>query len=190
MHKKKCIKCNVEKRRSEFYKLSYARLGVKDSCKKCDRSYRKEILDKIVETKRQKKEISEDRKEYVREYARKYRNNRRKTDPIYKLRKNTSDLVSKSFKRGKNKFTKTKRSEEILGCSMIFFIRYIKGQFKKGMTLDNYGEWHLDHIKPVSLAQTEEEVIELNHYTNFQPLWAFDNKSKSNKIINKQLRLI
>lgn len=50
------------------------------------------------------------------------------------------------------------------------------------MTLDNYGEWHLDHIIPISSAKTEEEVIKLNHYTNFQPLWAEDNWNKGNKI--------
>ncbi len=39
----------------------------------------------------------------------------------------------------------------------------------------------MDHIKPISLARTESEVIELNHYTNFQPLWAKDNLSKGKK---------
>jgi hypothetical protein len=58
------------------------------------------------------------------------------------------------------------------------------------MTWDNYGEWHLDHIKPISLGKTEEEVIQLYHYTNFQPLWAKDNVVKYNKIISKQLRFL
>jgi hypothetical protein len=49
------------------------------------------------------------------------------------------------------------------------------------MSWENQGEWHLDHIMPISLAKTEEEVIKLNHYTNFQPLWAEDNVRKSNK---------
>ena len=59
------------------------------------------------------------------------------------------------------------------------------------MNWDNLGEWHLDHIYPVSLSKDEEELIKLNHYTNFQPLWAIDNMIKGNKIIdNKQLKLI
>lgn len=49
------------------------------------------------------------------------------------------------------------------------------------MNWSNQGIWHLDHIKPISLATTEEEVIALNHYTNFQPLWAEDNLRKGNK---------
>jgi hypothetical protein len=49
------------------------------------------------------------------------------------------------------------------------------------MSWENHGKWHLDHIKPISLAENEEDVYILNNYTNFQPLWAFDNLSKGNK---------
>lgn len=38
----------------------------------------------------------------------------------------------------------------------------------------------LDHIKPISLALDEISVLELNYYKNFQPLWAIDNRTKSN----------
>ena len=58
---------------------------------------------------------------------------------------------------------------------------YIASLFQKGMSWDNYGEWHLDHIKPISLATTEEEVYKLCHYTNYQPLWAKDNIIKGAK---------
>jgi hypothetical protein len=58
------------------------------------------------------------------------------------------------------------------------------------MTLENHGEWHLDHIIPLASATTEEEIIKLNHYTNFQPLWAEENLSKGDRIIEQQLKLI
>ena len=51
------------------------------------------------------------------------------------------------------------------------------------MTLENHGEWHIDHIIPLATANTYEEVIKLNHYTNLQPLWAKDNLSKGSKIL-------
>ena len=60
---------------------------------------------------------------------------------------------------------------------------HLGNKFREGMSWDNYGEWHLDHIIPISSANTEEEIIKLNHYTNFQPLWAIDNIKKGNKII-------
>ena len=58
------------------------------------------------------------------------------------------------------------------------------------MTWENHGEWHIDHIMPMYTAQTEEETLELNHYTNLQPLWAEENLSKSNKIITKQFKFL
>ena len=49
---------------------------------------------------------------------------------------------------------------------------------------------HLDHIKPLSTANTKEEILILNHYTNFQPLLAIDNLIKNDSLIEKQLRLL
>ena len=45
------------------------------------------------------------------------------------------------------------------------------------------GEWHIDHIIPISSVKDENEMVKLNHYTNLQPLWEIDNLMKSNKII-------
>jgi hypothetical protein len=70
-----------------------------------------------------------------------------------------------------------------LGCSYDEFKVHIEKQFLEGMTWANHGKWHLDHIIPVSYGLNESEVIALNHYTNFQPLWATDNMSKGNRYI-------
>ena len=66
---------------------------------------------------------------------------------------------------------------------MDFFAEYIKSKFTEGMTLENYGEWHIDHIIPLATAQSIEDVKRLCHYTNLQPLWAQDNLRKGAKII-------
>jgi hypothetical protein len=85
-----------------------------------------------------------------------------------------------------NRFHQTnKRTEEILGCSYDFFKSYIESKFVNDMNWENQGKWHYDHIKPISLAKTEEEVLLLNHYTNFQPLWQKDNLQKSDKWFDK-----
>ena len=52
------------------------------------------------------------------------------------------------------------------------------------MSWDNHGlyngqqcyGWDIDHIIPVSSANTEEDVIRLNHYTNLQPLCSHINR--------------
>jgi hypothetical protein len=50
------------------------------------------------------------------------------------------------------------------------------------MNWENRSKWHLDHIYPTSLAQSVEEIIKLNHYTNFQPMWAEENIRKGNRL--------
>ena len=78
-------------------------------------------------------------------------------------------------------YTKISRTHEILDCSFEFFKKYIEDQFIEGMTWENHGDWHLDHKIPISWSKTEADVIKLNHFSNFQPLWACDNIYKSNK---------
>ena len=90
--------------------------------------------------------------------------------------------MKESFRRGNNQYKKSAKSETILGCTILEFRNYIESKFTEGMSLNNHGEWHLDHIIPLASATTEEDIIRLNHYTNFQPLWAKDNLIKGCKI--------
>jgi hypothetical protein len=136
------------------------------------------------------KQYNKANKEVIAERLKQYNKKRLKTDPIYKFKSNVRSLIYHSFKRGNNNFRKNTKTEQILGCKIEEFRKYIQAKFKKGMSFDNHGQWHLDHIVPLSIAATEEEIIKLNHYTNFQPLWAEDNLSKSDKIIETQLILI
>jgi hypothetical protein len=79
---------------------------------------------------------------------------------------------------------KSKHSIEYLGCSIQHFKEHIEKQFTEGMTWDNYGEWHIDHIIPLKYENpTIEETIERLHWENTQPLWATDNKAKGNRYI-------
>jgi hypothetical protein len=79
----------------------------------------------------------------------------------------------------KQGFTKKSKTYEILGVSYEGFKVYIESKFTDNMCWENYGEWHLDHLIPVSSAKSEKDLILLNYFTNFQPLWAIDNLRKS-----------
>lgn len=70
-----------------------------------------------------------------------------------------------------------------LGCSIQEFKLYMESKFLYGMSWENYGQWHIDHIKPISSfnLSDEKEFNKACHYTNLQPLWASDNLKKSNK---------
>jgi len=87
-----------------------------------------------------------------------------------------------TFLKTKN-ITKRNTTYDIIGINSDELRIYIEKQFKKGMHWENYGEWHIDHIIPLSSAQNEEDVYRLCHYTNLQPLWAIENLQKTNKII-------
>jgi len=85
---------------------------------------------------------------------------------------------------------KNVRTEFILGCSFEDFKLYIERKFENWMSWENNGvytgnyneTWQLDHIIPISQAKSEEEIMKLNHYTNFRPLCSRKNLEKSNKI--------
>ena len=76
-----------------------------------------------------------------------------------------------------------KKTFDLLAYNKEEYINNIKSKFLKGMSFDNYGDWHIDHKKPVSLfdLSKESEVRKCWDLDNLQPLWAFDNLSKSNK---------
>jgi len=112
-----------------------------------------------------------------------YQNNRRRTDPIFKLTKNLRTRVNSALK-GR---WKSKKTMELLGCTIDELWLHLEKQFQPGMTRENYGFgegcWHNDHIRPCSsfdLSDPEQQKI-CFHYTNLQPLWQRDNLSKGAK---------
>ena len=72
---------------------------------------------------------------------------------------------------------------DFVGCPLPQLQAHLEDLFTENMTWDNYGEWHVDHIKPCASFDftDDEEVKKCFHYTNLQPLWAKDNLSKGAK---------
>jgi hypothetical protein len=109
--------------------------------------------------------------------------NRRMEEPLFKFKKLLRNNVRNSFKRGG--FSKTSECRKILGADWDVVKKYFESKFTEGMSWDNMGLWHIDHILPISTATCEEDVIRLNHYTNLQPLWGEDNIKKSNQMTDE-----
>jgi len=102
---------------------------------------------------------------------------RRTEDPFYRLRcnmRNACTRVVKQLSLGKKPMSTFKW----IGCSPEELKAHLESLFTKGMTWQNYGEWHVDHIRPIC-SFTAEEWEQVNHYTNLRPLWAEDNITKS-----------
>ena len=113
-----------------------------------------------------------------KEKLKNYQKLRRQSDSLFKLSGNTRNLIKNYLKNGG--YRKSKKTENILGCSFVEFKTHLENLFKDGMCWENYGSWELDHINPISSATNEQEMIQLNNYLNFQPLWKSENRSKSN----------
>lgn len=159
--------------RAEYNKQYYDHN--KETAKTYTKQYYKDNKEVVDKSNRQWRKSN---KEAVKEWRNQYES-KRKQDPLYKLICRTRSMISRVIKQWG--FKKSSRTHQILGCSFEEFKIHIESQFTDGMSWDNYGEWHYDHKTPVSWALTQEEIIALNHYTNFQPLWAKDNLSKGNR---------
>ncbi len=209
--KKNCRKCKTEKELSEFNKSNYTKDGVLAKCKKCQNEVRRKntSLKKDIKNKQKReylaqnpeqrekhlerlKEYNKKTKEKNRIYRREYERKRFETDKLFFLRRKIKSAISGAFKRTNNK--KNNKTEKILGCSFYEFKKYIENMWGNWMNWDNYGKyngqfnygWDLDHVIPISNAKSEEELIKLNHYTNFQPLCSKVNRHiKKGIIINK-----
>lgn len=111
------------------------------------------------------------------------------SDDLYKLK----FLIRKSIRRAlKNNFlVKKSKTVDIIGCSFPELKLYFESKFEPWMNWGNHGlyngdfnfGWDIDHIIPISMAKSEDDVLNLNHYTNLQPLCSKINRDiKNNRI--------
>lgn len=193
METKKCSKCGVIKEVCEFRKSSKSKLGIQSECKSCakiryEMNREENLLKKRLYGQKNKEKKSEYDKLYreknrlkKNEYIREYRKQRRQEDPTFRLIESVRARLRLFYKR--ENIDKKSKTFDVVGLTPEKLNDYLSEKFKEGMSWDNYGEWHIDHIIPLSSANTQEEVLRLCHYTNLQPLWAKENLQKSNKLI-------
>lgn len=107
---------------------------------------------------------------------------KRLENPEHRLANNMRGRLYKALRR--NSSGKSISAVKDLGCSIPKFMLYVENQFQDGMSWDNYGEWHLDHVIPVSSFDLsyESQTKEAFNWLNYQPLWAKDNRIKYNKL--------
>jgi len=177
---KVCVICNIEKCISEFHKSNCGRFGVRTTCKEC-RIPKKEVLPPKI-----RRCIKCDELKHVDEY---YSRNDGSVRNVCKIctkindksyrkiyRKNNShimawrDLLKRCVKcMGVKKNDKT---INILGYSAEDLRIHLEKQFTDGMSWDNHGEWHIDHIKPVSSFESFTHPSIVNSLDNLRPMWA------------------
>ena len=150
----------------------------KENLNKNQREYYKNNKEKI---KNANKKYKEKNKRKRLKYSKKYLKERRKTDFLFRLRGNISANIKESLK--KQGYSKKTKTYNILKCDFNFFMKWINSIASNGHTY-GIGDLHLDHVIPISLAETEDEAYLLNHYSNYQLLSADENIVKGNRYIN------
>lgn len=165
----------IKNREKYLFSARNHRLLHLENVAKVQKEYRRNNKEKLV---KYFSEYYKQNKDRLIKHNIKKSKERRKVDSVFKLRSNIRCLIKGSFKRSSNTYRINSKTEQILGCSISELQQYLISKFKPGMTIENHGEWHIDHIIPLASAKSEEEVIKLSHYTNLQPLWAKENLKK------------
>ena len=119
------------------------------------------------------KRYAKDNREEVATRRRRYGARRRSTDPVYRV----VEALRKRVREAVKGHCKSARTLQLLGCSIERLREHISKQFKPGMSWENYGKWHIDHIRPCASFNLAGQVQQRQcfHYTNLQPLWALEN---------------
>ena len=194
---KNCSKCKDWKPLETYNKSSSHWDGLKVTCMDCYSEYREKNKERMTEYNKKywvktKEERTEKHREWkdknrdrVNEYKRKYQRIwekfQRKTNPQFKITKNLRCRLYTVLKE--QDVIKTQRTLDLIGCSIDFLKDWLESKFKEGMTWENYGEWHIDHIKPCIKfnLSDEDQQRKCFNYKNLQPLWASENTSKGCK---------
>lgn len=189
-----CLKCKLEKDIENFAKDKNRKDGHFPYCKECCNKdgknyYNEKKLEKIEYQKSYYQNHKKEKRLYDIQYKEKTKSKRNanekilyENDMLYRFKKMARGCITKSFKRkGYNKNTNTYK---ILGCDYNTFMKHLLETYKK-IYNENYDtsiKVHIDHIIPLSIAKTKDEVIKLCHFSNLQLLKATDNLKKSNKL--------
>ena len=188
MSEKTCKGCGQLLHLDLFTKDPRNKDGRTARCKSCKSKYYKGYIklcrssQEYVEMRRkQQREYAKNNTNY-KEWTREYKRKRRQL-PDHRITNNVSRAIRTSLNQSKN----GRRWETLVGYNLSQLKEHLEKQFTEGMTWNNYGEWHIDHIRPIcSFSITSNDCEDFKQcwsLSNLQPLWAIDNQSKSGKWI-------
>lgn len=179
-----CSKCQLEK---QLYEM---RKG-KKICKDCTNARFMKWKHKSGFVEYQKQHRL-DNKEKLDQSSKKYRENNRdrfnqkyrdkiKNDVSFRLKQYLRNRIYAAVKLN----YKSGSAVKDLGCSIEELKLHLESKFQPGMTWENHGKWHIDHIIPLCKFDltNREQFLQACHFSNLQPLWAVDNIRKGGKLV-------
>lgn len=191
---KMCSKCKVSKPLEQFPRGKKYTDGRRGVCKTCDSSY-----SRVFPVKEGEYECNMCNKilSFTEFYKCSQNKNGLRTvckscNPInnfkYKYDTNSNLRIAHNLRTRIRKALKLEiksaNTIELLGCPIQDLTKHLESKFTEGMTWENYGKWHIDHIRPCASFNLEdpEEQKRCFHWTNLQPLWARDNIVKGSRV--------
>ncbi len=116
---------------------------------------------------------------------------RYRADLRYRLEVLLRNRTGTALRRRRLRGARVLKVADLIGCSIDELIAYIAKVFKPGMSWENHGEWHIDHIVPCAAFDLRDPDQQRTcfHYSNLQPLWAKDNLTKQAKGLGVDWRL-
>lgn len=205
---KRCASCGVDKESSEFAIARNRKDGLRPYCKACSNAKNKQYREKNPEASKastskwyqnnkdkkaaQVKKWAEQNKErYVsvskawkdanrdlfKGYWRRHYLESRKDNPAYRVHNAIGGRI-----RGCLRGAKASRTEELIGYRIPELMSSLEKQFRPGMSWENYGEWHIDHIVPLAefdcSSEESEQIKKAWAIPNLRPIWAEENLRK------------
>lgn len=168
---KTCISCGVTKNAKEFNWQVKGKGYRQSMCREC---HKKRSIKDYEQYKEKRKESMQ--KWYQKN--KKYKREKRQSDINYRL----ANAIRAAIWRSLGGNSRSKKWENILGYTLEKLKCHLEAQFKDGMNWSNYGEWQIDHIKPLSsfdiLSTEDNDFKKCWELDNLQPLWAEDNRRK------------
>jgi hypothetical protein len=192
-----CTKCHTLKEENEFVKTKKTKSGYGAQCLSCNAAYLKEYgSNHRQQLNANWKRFAALHPERIKTHRKKYRKSHApqiKLENLLYQRKYRSiphNRLALNLRRRlwgliKDQNTrKTDRTFALVGCSISELKAHISGQFQLGMTWENYGDWHVDHVKPCASFDLSDprQQKECFHFSNLQPLWEKDNLSKNDSL--------
>ena len=184
-----CSKCGVKKPLSDFYMNKNKPFS---SCKSCVLEWQRRYNKTETHKKSQKRyEMTEKYRESVKRnnirslaYKKKWYKNKAENDPLFRIK----TRLRVRFHHMLIDYNMNKRGGyfKYLGCTYEEFKEYLTSKFKEGMSWENYGEWHIDHIIPLNYFNLfdESELYVAWNWRNLQPLWESENCSKQARVMD------
>ena len=202
MTRKTCSSCDIEKELEEFPKGLKYKDGRRGVCKLCDKKYTRKYKVREGDYKCVVCQVTKPQTDFntCHENKNGLRNTCKKCTPNRNIRNRSAEFMQRYFNNvnmrighclrtrirhavNSQNVSKANKTPELMGCPVADLKTHLESKFAEGMTWENYGQWHIDHIRPCASFDLEdpEEQKKCFHWSNLQPLWAVDNLKKSDK---------